>query len=493
MEYKVKAGSVPSIQAIQKKSIHEVDFDQVITNLSATYDKEAKIYIFQLENNKIMNPVEISQQSSNNHYVSLVDISKLTQNSKCETDIDDQQIDIKFEPLMPLIIALMKRKSVLYTGLQQSRLARLIFIVAQQTTLTEVMLMLTLRKLRLNEDFEVLADMFDVDKTTAEQYFEDSKQLVLELSQTLTNESKNVITTSTIVDTTSNPIKLEPMDMGNEYVDEIQDELKDCGSNGEDEEDETETDSTTSDLGYKGQVDKDPDFETENLESSDSSELDSDSEASDSEILTDDSNSAVKALCPHCNKLVFRLESHIYRIHLNPSNINKTICGLCLKTFSNQLVLRKHQKEYHDGNAYSCDICGFMEYRFHRLKEHISRKHYTVKDFLCHFCGDGFPYQHRLHEHVKKKHLMIRTNVCNLCDKAYFEKNSLESHIRSEHTGERPHKCVECGKAFARKTSLVQHKQVHREARYPCDVCEKNFGFKYNLNAHRKNVHGILG
>lgn len=133
--------------------------------------------------------------------------------------------------------------------------------------------MLTLRKICLNEYFEVIGDMFDVDKITTEQHFEDSKNLVIELSQTLVNELTNLIATAN-VDTTSNPLKLEPMDFGDEYDDEYDDECENewklCEGGEEDikedvDETETETNSTISELGYKGQIDSDPDFESENV------------------------------------------------------------------------------------------------------------------------------------------------------------------------------------------------------------------------------------
>lgn len=154
-------------------------------------------------------------------------------------------------------------------------------------------------------------------------------------------------------------------------------------------------------------------------QSSESSKHYADPEESESDVLTEDSTTE-KASCPYCKASVIRLESHTQRIHLNPQNIGKTICGLCLKTFSKQVVLRKHQKECHGGNAYSCDICGAMTTGFIRLKRHISTKHFIIKDYLCHYCGLGFPFEYRLQEHVKKKHLILRTKACNLCDKIFF-------------------------------------------------------------------------
>lgn len=95
-----------------------------------------------------------------------------------------QQVEKSLEPIMPMLpltTALMKRKSKYYMGLEPDRFLRLLQLANQRKTVSDVKLMLALRRLRLNEDFEVLGDLFDLDKTTAEQYYHETKHEAIDL------------------------------------------------------------------------------------------------------------------------------------------------------------------------------------------------------------------------------------------------------------------------------------------------------------------------
>lgn len=48
----------------------------------------------------------------------------------------------------------------------------------EKTKLSECKVMLTLRKIRLNEEFQTLGDLFDINRRTAGAYFNDSVELI---------------------------------------------------------------------------------------------------------------------------------------------------------------------------------------------------------------------------------------------------------------------------------------------------------------------------
>lgn len=110
--------------------------------------------------------------------------------------IDEQQTETGSEPILekmsPLTIALMKRKSLHYMGLRPDRFSLVMEMAKKRTKLPELKLMLTLRKLRLKEDFETLGDLFDLDRKAAERYFDEAKYIVAELIKSTAAATLNV-------------------------------------------------------------------------------------------------------------------------------------------------------------------------------------------------------------------------------------------------------------------------------------------------------------
>ncbi|XP_037046551.1 uncharacterized protein LOC119081611 [Bradysia coprophila] len=372
----------------------------------------------------------------------------------------DGEAEIKFTPMMPLTIKLMKRKSLYYIGLEPSHFNRLLRIINRMTNVltdswVEMKIMLGLRKQRLNEEFEVLGDLFDIEKTTAEQYYTESKNLISDVYHSLT--SPEISAQSNGV---QNPSRTEDHQSSND--------------------DESSTESSE----YEDQAERDSDVVTDDFSGSDSTE---DSEVSRSNNFLRD---AVE--CPICKARVgpLRLDYHMQNIHLNPLNLNKTICGLCFEKFRTYRLLRDHQIEVHDGASCMCDICGKMFSKLSGLRVHIHGVHAKDRPFLCHLCGASYFTSSRLRVHEKSAHLHVRSYACKLCDKKYYQDNVLQAHIRSVHTGDRKYPCrVGCGKSFCRSGVRHTHEQMHK-VKYSCEICSKVFSFRNNLQTHCRNIHG---
>lgn len=435
------------------------------------------------------NNTEVPTPSSD--FISIVDMStiickKFTDDTTQDDAIGfDDQLEIKFSPMMPLTVELMRRKSMYYMGLEQRLFFRLLRIIRRtlldNTTdsMTEMKIMLTLRKHRLNEEFEALGDMFDIDKTTAQRYYAESKDLVSKLYHSLT-------------DSVSIPIQQVSYDITNSLLNENH-RIK------EDEQDDQEQEDSSSsepEIKYKGYVHTDSDIDSEDFKSSDSdSDTDVQSEDFDNSDSEPDGNESKANLaeCPICEKNFLNLDNHLRNTHWYPQHLNKTICGIadCLKKFESLQQLRAHQTAIHNGNACVCDVCGQMFTKFLRTKDHILRVHAKVRPFLCHHCGAGYYRECRLRNHVEKAHLQIRNHKCNLCDKKYYLEKELNVHILAVHTNERPFKCQfeGCDKSFGRQKSLHTHEQMHK-VKFFCEICSKVFSFGHNLKTHCKNIHG---
>ena len=79
------------------------------------------------------------------------------------------------------------------------------------------------------------------------------------------------------------------------------------------------------------------------------------------------------------------------------------------------------------------------------------------KDNWCEICDMTFTYKWRLKEHTKTVHLAVHKKVknlnCNLCEKSFGYRNNLERHLKS-HENIKSHKCFSCNKSFSQKSHL---------------------------------------
>lgn len=395
------------------------------------------------------------------------------------TKLDEHQSQ-SHRPIIPMLsgtVALTKRKPLLYTGMQASRFVRLQKL-ADEWNFPELKLLLTLRKLHLDEDFEILGDAFDLDKSTSERYYHESRHTVLGLVDRLeTTTSCAAPTTNSHFDTIFEPIiKIENCD--SPYV---SDPIGvDCSMTFDELD-------TLNDSASEVNADDD-DYDDVDLG------LPTLSKEEDKGWLSDDIRKRT-AECSVCHKFYVPrlLNSHMESVHFNLANLNRTICGLCWQEFATETLLRSHQKAAHHGGSHGCDICGktFASKRY--LSVHILSRHTQLKTYLCDTCGEGFPVPFSLQDHVKRKH-MIRGHDCHLCKMKFVTAAALNDHFVARHTDERRFTCdfKGCGKTFKWRSSFKSHRRVHASDKYECSVCLKRFSFKGNLRNHLKTIHNQI-
>ncbi|CAB0031275.1 unnamed protein product [Trichogramma brassicae] len=80
---------------------------------------------------------------------------------------------------------------------------------------------------------------------------------------------------------------------------------------------------------------------------------------------------------------------------------------------------------------------------------------------------------------------------CNKCEKKFGYRRSFFYHQKTVHEGQKNFACHECQKKFSRKFDLLLHQKIIHEGRkdFACDKCEQKFGIKHNLIVHLKTVH----
>ena len=77
---------------------------------------------------------------------------------------------------------------------------------------------------------------------------------------------------------------------------------------------------------------------------------------------------------------------------------------------------------------------------------------------------------------------------CDVCNKSYSTKNNLNRHLK-KHTGADHYQCDGCDKTFSRHDNMLKHQRLHV---YACTVCTNHFTMPDALEQHMLNFHGVV-
>ena len=99
--------------------------------------------------------------------------------------------------------------------------------------------------------------------------------------------------------------------------------------------------------------------------------------------------------CDHGFRSKGRLETHIQNNH---QTFNCKVCSISVKGLNE---LKKHVKQHHEKESYTCEECAQPFTRKDRLENHMENKH---QDMVCEFCGLIVKGKGELQKHVKQQH-----------------------------------------------------------------------------------------
>ncbi|KAG5898223.1 hypothetical protein JTB14_005599 [Gonioctena quinquepunctata] len=219
-------------------------------------------------------------------------------------------------------------------------------------------------------------------------------------------------------------------------------------------------------------------------------------------------------ICTPCNLKfsdVNEARKHRKSVQHKYNNINKgndasltKKCEYCKECFANFLLLKEHLQKSHPEHKIRCPHCGANFTIAQELTTHLRLKSCKFEDnsensLRCEKCPFSSNSTSELIFHVAlhdeplltyssdtgtdSKNKPTPRYKCPVCDKLY-PRASLHAHIR-QHTHERPYVCNICNKAFARKNNLQFHiknhsrkssvKPVSGDRTFLCSVCGANF------------------
>lgn len=229
------------------------------------------------------------------------------------------------------------------------------------------------------------------------------------------------------------------------------------------------------------------------------------------------------------------MQKHYKKVHNKKPKVesNETHpCKLCDKVFKLKSSIRKHVRSFHNSERlYNCTVCEKSFFEIGSLKTH-QVTHLNERPFTCDFpnCKKTFKSNEYLKTHkywhlplderkarpkTKSKpgdpyicsycgksqqsraahevHVRIHTNEkpleCDVCHRMFRSLDTLLTHKRI-HTNEKPYHCRLCSAQFRQSSQLKTHQLTHQsEKKFSCRICNMSTKFKYNLEAHMRNVH----
>ena len=141
--------------------------------------------------------------------------------------------------------------------------------------------------------------------------------------------------------------------------------------------------------------------------------------------------------------------------HKSPEEIERFFCNFCTKSYSRNVELRKHTREFHlTLNPVQCKWCD-QQFENEKIMRHHKRNcQEKEKHFKCRTCDVRFERRHRLYYHSCQK--VTKFIECKCCDQKFENEAMIRRHKRSQKK-ENNYKCLKCDLMFDRRHKRQNH------------------------------------
>ncbi|KOB64153.1 putative nuclear transcription factor, X-box binding protein, partial [Operophtera brumata] len=197
-------------------------------------------------------------------------------------------------------------------------------------------------------------------------------------------------------------------------------------------------------------------------------------------------------------------------------------CNKCLKGFSRNDILLRHNKQCHDEGKFECRFCHMLFKRKFQLGRHMVVHYYVYQSTAsfhedshngvirtCKHCGEQFKHVSTYYTHLRMSHR--NSHICKLCGASFVSETGLEFHMKRQHCISEEitvsdityiHICKLCGASFVSETGLEFHmKRQHCISEeitvsdityiHICKLCGASFVSETGLEFHMKRQHCI--
>uniref|UniRef100_A0A0A1WTF6 Zinc finger protein 37A n=1 Tax=Zeugodacus cucurbitae TaxID=28588 RepID=A0A0A1WTF6_ZEUCU len=192
--------------------------------------------------------------------------------------------------------------------------------------------------------------------------------------------------------------------------------------------------------------------------------------------------------CEECKKTMTRKALIKHKPRHKPKIF---LCQACPKTFREYHGLKNHELIHQENRErYPCEKCNQTFLSPYSYKKHVQTHENNRKPiYKCTQCEKSFLHKNGLTIH--ELHHKGASIECNICQKRYVRKVDLDTHLRT-HSGESPFVCQICGKSFIHKRILNRHMQYHEGYfNYTCLTCGEKFSKYDKYYSHRMRHTGL--
>ncbi|XP_045201286.2 zinc finger protein 761-like [Mercenaria mercenaria] len=164
-----------------------------------------------------------------------------------------------------------------------------------------------------------------------------------------------------------------------------------------------------------------------------------------------------------------------------------TVCG---KEYKHSQSLFRHKMSHNtQQTSLRCEECRKTYSSKQSLKVHKAMKHKVdveTSGKKCPYpeCNKNFQSKSKLQDHVNT-HLKIRPHKCSKCEKTFAIRYERKRHEKVWGTSESSVvECIVCNESFSSRSNLAIHNATHKDIRFSCSKCDKDFKYITGLYRH---------